>query len=102
MLGSDKSNTKQLTKISDESTRQNVPDRPIPALQWMTAGPTPTSRLPVSRTFDRKERNAVGDVGTPKSGHVVYWKCSISRLSPVCYSKTHININEDKKDDIIK
>lgn len=61
----------QLTKTRQVSTRENVPDRPIPALQWTTAGPWSTPSEPDSRTLNRKLRKLAGDSGTPKSGHVV-------------------------------
>lgn len=60
-----------LTRIKQESTRQNVPDLPIPAEQWTIAGPTDASRTPASLTFLKNSRNAVGEVGTPKSGQVM-------------------------------
>jgi hypothetical protein len=59
------------TKTRHESTKQKVPERPMPAEQWTTGGPTFWSRAPLSRTTIRKLRNAVGLSGTPKSGHVV-------------------------------
>lgn len=59
------------TKTRHESTKQNVPERPMPAEQWTTGGPTFWSRAPLSRTTIKKLRNAVGFSGTPKSGHVV-------------------------------
>ena len=61
----------ELTSTRHESTRQKVPERPIPALQWTTGGPTLELRAPHSRTVKRKSKNAEGDSGTPKSGHVV-------------------------------
>lgn len=62
---------KELTSTRQESTRQNVPERPIPALQCTTGGPTFELRAPDSRTVKRKSKNAEGDSGTPKSGQVV-------------------------------
>lgn len=70
-----------LTSIRQESTKQKVPERPIPALQCITAGPTSDSSTPASRTAIRKLRNVTGELGTPKSGQVTYWKCDTSRLS---------------------
>ncbi len=61
----------QLTKTRQVSTREKVPDRPIPALQWTTAGPWSIPSEPDSRTLNRKFRKLAGDSGTPKSGHVV-------------------------------
>jgi hypothetical protein len=56
--------------INTESTKQKVPDLPIPALQCMTSGPASESKAPDSRTAIKKLRKATGDEGTPKSGHV--------------------------------
>lgn len=53
------------------STRQNVPERPMPALQCTTTGPWSEFRQPDSRTLNRKLRKEAGDSGTPKSGQVV-------------------------------
>lgn len=53
------------------STRQKVPERPIPALQCTTTGPRSEFRQPDSRTLNRKLRKDAGDSGTPKSGQVV-------------------------------
>lgn len=53
------------------STRQKVPERPMPALQWTTTGPWSELRHPDSRTLNRKLRKEAGDSGTPKSGQVV-------------------------------
>ena len=64
-------NTAELTRTREESTKQKVPDLPIPALQCITAGPTSGSSAPASLTAYRKFRKAIGDVGTPKSGHVM-------------------------------
>jgi len=61
-----------LTRTRQASTRQNVPDRPMPALQCITGGPwTVVSRAPAPRTAHKKSRKAPGEVGTPKSGHAV-------------------------------
>lgn len=62
---------KELTSTRQESTRQKVPERPIPALQCTTGGPISALRTPDSRTVKRKSKNAEGDAGTPKSGQVV-------------------------------
>lgn len=62
---------KKLTSTRQESARQKVPERPIPALQCTTGGPTFELSAPDSRTVKRKSKNAEGDAGTPKSGHVV-------------------------------
>lgn len=53
------------------STREKVPDRPMPALQWITAGPCSGFKEPDSLTLNKKLRNEAGDSGTPKSGQVV-------------------------------
>lgn len=66
-----KKGSHKLTKMRQVSTRQKVPDRPMPALQWMTGGPTSRSSAPELRTANRKLRNAHGDLGTLKSGQVV-------------------------------
>lgn len=60
-----------LTMTRAQSTRQKVPERPMPALQWMTGGPTVGSSTPDSRTRFKNCRKAIGEDGTPKSGHVV-------------------------------
>lgn len=60
-----------LTRTRQVSTNENVPERPIPALQWTTAGPCSGLSEPDSLTLKRKFRNEAGDSGTPKSGHVV-------------------------------
>lgn len=60
-----------LTSTTHESTKENVPERPIPALQWTTAGPWSIPSAPDSRTLKRKLRKDAGDSGTPKSGQVV-------------------------------
>lgn len=43
-----------------ESTKQNVPDRPIPAEQWTIGGPTLEFKAPLSLTTCKKWRNARG------------------------------------------
>ncbi|KNC21049.1 hypothetical protein FF38_11204 [Lucilia cuprina] len=53
-----------------QSTKQNVPERPIPALQCTTAGPTSGSKAPESRTCLRNCKKATGELGMPKSGQV--------------------------------
>ena len=40
----------QITNTKQQSTRQNVPDLPIPALQCTTAGPTSELNAPESLT----------------------------------------------------
>ena len=60
-----------LTNTRQTSTNANVPDRPMPALQWITTGPTSEDKTPDERTSNRKSKNALGDSGTPKSGQVV-------------------------------
>lgn len=60
-----------LTKTKHVSTKQKVPDLPIPAEQWTTAGPTFSSRAPDFLTSAKNRKNAVGLGGTPKSGQVV-------------------------------
>lgn len=72
----DQSNNQQtrpssLTSTRQTSTRANVPERPMPALQCTIAGPTSADKTPDWRTSNRKSRKASGDSGTPKSGHVV-------------------------------
>ena len=57
-----------LTLARQTSTTQNVPDRPIPALQCTTAGPTSGSSTPELRTAIRNSRKTLGVWGTPKSG----------------------------------
>lgn len=61
----------KLTNTKQQSTKQKVPERPIPALQCTTAGPTSVSKAPESRTCLRNCKNATGELGIPKSGHVV-------------------------------
>lgn len=53
------------------STRQKVPERPMPALQCTTTGPWSEFRQPDFCTLNRKLRKEAGDSGTPKSGQVV-------------------------------
>ena len=60
-----------LTKTKHVSTKQNVPDLPMPAEQCTMAGPTSPSRLPLSRTAWRYSKKLSGHCGTPKSGQVV-------------------------------
>ena len=60
-----------LTKTKHVSTKQNVPDLPMPAEQCTMAGPTSSSRLPLSRTAWRYSKKLSGHCGTPKSGQVV-------------------------------
>lgn len=60
-----------LTSSRQVSTRQKVPDLPMPALQCTTTGPCAGLSEPDSRTLNRKFRNEAGDSGTPKSGQVV-------------------------------
>lgn len=60
-----------LTNTKQQSTKQNVPERPMPALQCTTAGPTLGSKAPESRTCLRNCKKATGELGMPKSGHVV-------------------------------
>lgn len=60
-----------LTRTRQVSTREKVPDRPMPALQWITAGPCSGFKEPDSLTLNKKLRNEAGDSGTPKSGQVV-------------------------------
>lgn len=60
-----------LTNTKQQSTKQNVPERPMPALQCTTAGPSLGSKAPDARTSLRKYKNATGELGTPKSGQVV-------------------------------
>lgn len=66
----------RLTRTSAESTRQKVPDLPIPALQCMTGGPwvllirsAVDGITPDCLTAYKKERNASEFLGIPKSGH---------------------------------
>ena len=61
----------KLTRTKQVSTRQNVPDRPIPAEQCTTAGPTSSSRLPLSRTACKNSRKLSGLWGMQKSGQFV-------------------------------
>lgn len=63
--------TVALTSSRQVSTRQKVPDLPMPALQCTTTGPCAGLSEPDSRTLNRKFRNDAGDSGTPKSGQVV-------------------------------
>jgi len=58
-----------LTILRIESTKQIVPDRPIPALQWTTIGPKSSPITPDWRIVRRNAKNGSGDLGTPKSGH---------------------------------
>ncbi len=62
---------------SSRSRAMKVPERPTPALQWTTIG------LWSVETRSRKQRtkriSVVGGSGTPKSGHVVKWKCRMMR-----------------------
>ena len=61
-----------LTRTRQVSTRQKVPDLPMPAEQWTTGGPALSrSRLPLSLTAPRNSRKVSGHWGTPKSGQVV-------------------------------
>ena len=66
----------------EESTRIKDPDLPMPAEQCIMAGPTSFSRDPDSRTAPKNWRKVSGEVGTPKSGQVVYWKCKTVLVSP--------------------
>ena len=66
-----KTEMRSLTRTRQVSTREKVPDRPMPALQWITAGPCSGFKEPDSRTLNKKLRNEAGDSGTPKSGQVV-------------------------------
>jgi hypothetical protein len=59
------------TKTKHVSTKQKVPDLPIPAEQWTMGGPTFSSRAPDFLTSAKNPKNAEGLRGTPKSGHVV-------------------------------
>ena len=61
-----------------ESTRTNVPDRPMPAEQCTTAGPALSSRLPLSRTAPRNSRKVSG----------VGWRFDRLSKSPIYDPKT--------------
>lgn len=61
----------ELTIERHASTRQNVPERPMPALQWTIGGPASASKAPDFCTVSKKSRNAIGEDGTPKSGQVM-------------------------------
>lgn len=61
----------RLTSTKQESTRQKVPERPIPAEQCTIGGPTSSSNTPAFLTRFKKSKNFVGEQGTPKSGHVM-------------------------------
>lgn len=63
--------TSIFTFIRQESIKQNVPERPIPAEQWMTDGPWDGSRAPLRLTSLRNRKKGVGVLGTPKSGQSV-------------------------------
>lgn len=52
------------------STNAKVPERPTPAEQCTTGGPTLLSSPPDLRTAMRKLRKEPGERGTPKSGQV--------------------------------
>lgn len=69
--GSNVQQSQEQTSKRQVSTRQKVPERPIPALQCTTTGPWSEFRQPDSRTLKRKLRKEAGDSGTPKSGQVV-------------------------------
>jgi len=66
------------------SRAMKVPDRPTPALQWTTMGRTRSSSgWTRSRNARTNLTRVWGGSGTPKSGHVVKWKCFIRRhVSP--------------------
>jgi len=84
--------SQQLTKTRQQSTKQNVPDRPMPAEQCTTGGPTFSSSTPESRTCLRNCRKAIGLAGTPKSGHCK--RLSFMKLSSTAaeYHATHLSI----------
>lgn len=64
---------------SIRSNVMNVPDRPTPALQCTQIGrcsvPTRSRNALTNRT------KVCGGFGTPKSGHVIKWKCLMMRCS---------------------
>lgn len=63
------------------SSAMKVPDLPTPAEQWTTIGRC--SALTRSRNARTNRTRVWGGSGTPKSGHVVKWKCRIVRtVSP--------------------
>lgn len=67
------------------SNVMNVPLRPTPALQWTTIGLW--SGLTLSLNARTNLANVWGGFGTPKSGHVVKWKCWITRFASPCWRK---------------
>jgi hypothetical protein len=65
-----------------------VPDLPTPALQWTTMGRTRScSGWTRSRNALTNLTKVWGGSGTPKSGHVVKWKCFIKRHWSPCKSQ---------------
>ena len=64
------------------SNVMNVPLRPTPALQWTTIGLW--SGLTFSLNARTNLANVWGGFGTPKSGHVVKWKCWMILLTSPC------------------
>lgn len=67
------------------SNVMNVPLRPTPALQWTTIGLW--SGLTLSLNARTNLANVWGGFGTPKSGHVVKWKCWITLFASPCWRK---------------